>query len=1662
MSRRNETFGDDTPGETEEEGGAVFPISRFGVQNEDGGLVFEDDEEDEEVVLTSPMMLDIKELMRRILKTTKTMKESQSAVESYRSSGEANPPAQQNGTPSEENEASRDTALLQENIDVMNRFQRLHHFLWGRILRILKDEYEKGSDAYARSLNAQDRMPFESLAHAVHHNTVFCDELGEFVDASFDRRLENADSLLREQVVALKAHFKALESTQLVATSFALLVVEGTRESYLDPVSMYDLCRTVTNEPIRRKRLVPLSLMFSMLDDDELAVTEALAQGVPRTILQRLRHLVRRLHGALPEWHESEVLTEEERRSPQRYRSAIIHSDPSSRLSSRRGSPQRVAPRDEAQSPMLSSPLTLPSTTPATATETETSDVAAGRELLNSPLPVAPDAGSSGGTFPPVEFGEEGRKRPRTREESPLLQKLRRVEEGRALRFESWQPRVGERVGRGPGWGDYLQGRYCDYGEVLALTSSEEVLVHWVLSEDAPSAARDEFRVFRYRYRPPFCEVVPWNDYLAVKTLTVDKEALRKMEFQLACTVVGHLCLQRETILPALQFQAIESMIHVLDCVDIAESQAAMENASEAAEAKEKARLGAEEEDGAVDEDKLSSFLQWNAVSQCAKQAFREDRETLARVGWVLNGLLSHKKLALLFLDADGVRRVLHIIETPQETSTLYGCCVILANLARTSVFEELLRRQGHYFGPLMHFIVNQWFHSPNADVQGSAGGFLFHSMSFPCVLEYFEKVEGPVLTVDILERWIKSSEERFDVLCPGVQLASLKCLNTYLIAYLMLSTKVVFRKHWVLSDLVTRCSPESSLPRDPATVDAVLGFLTAPAPGFTDVSAESVQSLLTSDRLVGIQKLVGKGFHVLVLRCASFYFIQSRWELLIAALQVLCVLTVVPFVRPLIAEPRLQDSGIAQLLMIVSELSSSFNKSTSSRDSHQLPCAVAALQVLINITTPPMDTSDEAAVAVFNDTCGAFRASDGVRTLLEVLQTRKDDSMSAKLSYFPAIARAVQLMVTLRRYGDTGQLFEALGVHRIAQELLQQYGSVQREYISMMGPRKLHTELDPAGRFMENVKCFLPGAFGEANHPEVVRTHSTDPLEMEQRQTIIGRAAIDYSEGSLLELIAQHLEAEGLAESAQTVRQEGHLPRRIGADAVTTAEPSGMTPTLDAIIRSYLRQQQQRCANPIETLPPFDLTKKHVYVPVASGADQTRNEFNRLLTRKTGAKFTLRAQMNETALSYRFPAFMFDITGGGEGLQGESIAFCDNGDGIIIGTSEGAVAVFDTFPEEATEDKLLEQHLVFENEPVSSLVVSQDGLLVAAVSEGGVARVMSRRGMPVARQEIPGCRTLRFSNDSLWALATCTEQHTCRLYDLRTQQEVRAFTDRTWLGENLDNVAVFDATSQLVLHDAVLWDLRSNDKPIFRFDRITESFASAFHPSNLLVIIDEKVWDLRSLGMIQTVPSFQKTSSFHMSRKGRVIYSFREGTVLTKTANPIVSAVDCASFEPVFSEEVRPPFKTFTVDPSDRYCAAILDQDAESVIRLFSTASGPCPEIGAFASPTVQGEQESDMGDDAEEEEMGEWSMEDDMTGTFDGEDDEMEETSSSRLSYDSAETTTEDHQHEGESDDEEYLEEDEGDFDFGEEEDEELVRSSGEEEGSTRNRHGGSVDST
>ncbi|CCD13550.1 unnamed protein product, partial [Trypanosoma congolense IL3000] len=789
-------------------GGSVPQFSRLFPSGEENTEM----STEEDIIFTNESVELSKDIMKRLLRIHKR-------IGPLRENLEAQQRGLTSGTPWSE-EVEHDT---KEYINLLYKYGVLQLFLWERLSKILYSEYIGFVDAYVNTLSLQDRVRFESLVGAVHHNTSFCDYMGEIIDATPERHSfppGGGAGLIRS---GLSRYGRLLEKTQAVATYAGLLVVHGSRESFLDPVSVQDLSKIVIEEKKRRKRLIALSLIFSTLEQDDQAIGEALSQKLPHILLQRLRHLVHRMF-CYPETSGS-FFTQKNSRSPFRHYSAIIRSETDSPVSLPMASP-------ETAGECLGGFNNIREIQLAPSPEKQTTDLSATRYVICTRL--SPEIGLQESFMWMRRRGMFKRGRLEHHFDvygetdcGPL--KKPRAEVNRdcvADEFtkEQWRFQKGDKVARGPMWRFGSQDKKCDFGEVIEITTSGEVLVRWVRGIDLPYKDESSSRIFRYKYTKPNEEVVPFDYFLKTQAIVPEWINFKMEEFMLSCAVAGALCHEREAVLPALQFQAIESMVYVLSRINLAAAAAAAMRAEECAEASESTLLQNSGEATTVDGETLENRLRWNTSLQQARECHRQTRELVERVCWLLSSLLTHKKLALIFLELGGLEQIMRLTNGHLETSTTHGCCVVLSQLARCAVFESLLRSHARYFEPIMRFIFSQWRDSLNHDVQSSAGGFLFRALSFPCVITFFDTHQGPQVTVNIIERLLYMSEEGYDVMFSSVTLAALKCTYVYLISNLMLSTRVVFRKHRFLSALVTDSSPGRPLPRDAPTVESVLG----------------------------------------------------------------------------------------------------------------------------------------------------------------------------------------------------------------------------------------------------------------------------------------------------------------------------------------------------------------------------------------------------------------------------------------------------------------------------------------------------------------------------------------------------------------------------------------------------------------------------------------------------------------------------------------------------------------------------------------------------------------------------------------------------------------------------------------------------------------------
>lgn len=466
---------------------------------------------------------------------------------------------------------------------------------------------------------------------------------------------------------------------------------------------------------------------------------------------------------------------------------------------------------------------------------------------------------------------------------------------------------------------------------------------------------------------------------------------------------------------------------------------------------------------------------------------------------------------------------------------------------------------------------------------------------------------------------------------------------------------------------------------------------------------------------------------------------------------------------------------------------------------------------------------------------------------------------------------------------------------------------------------------------------------------------------------------------------------------------------------------------TLPGLVKSYLRFHQSAYAShPIATLPPFDLTGGVTSSMYAKVTDVTRrrvgaarNAITRTLKRNESIHAFRRCRAYDHNTFYDNHRFLFDVRGANDDeLSALSITFCDDGATIAIGTSEGGIALFDTSSGEdinGSGEKLLEQHIVFEDGGVVDVVASPNQQLLAAVRDlsgtadggGSMTQLMRRDALPISILSIADCRTVRYAehHDNL-LVATMDTASKCILYDLNRVDTVQVFTDSDMsfsASENFKNVANLDATGNLVLSDATLWDRRCSTKPLFHFDRITEHFTGCFHPNNRHVIIDKSVWDLRTLTMLLSCPALHQT----------IVHSFDYGSRLAAFQEPdysrsssIVTIIDGQTYETARTLDMKPLLRSFAVSKTGVLFAGIQDSDTEVSVRIYSFGMEADEERYVAESEEPVDEDDLDGSDS-------ELDMEDDDL-------DEAEDVSSSSL-YSSNGEVQDDESDEDEGDDDE-----------------------------------------
>ncbi|XP_075869268.1 DDB1- and CUL4-associated factor 1-like isoform X2 [Nelusetta ayraudi] len=563
------------------------------------------------------------------------------------------------------------------------------------------------------------------------------------------------------------------------------------------------------------------------------------------------------------------------------------------------------------------------------------------------------------------------------------------------------------------------------------------------------------------------------------------------------------------------------------------------------------------------------------------------------------------------------------------------------------------------------------------------------------------------------------------------------------------------------------------------------------------------------------------------------------------------------------------------------------------------------------------------------------------------------------------------------------------------------------------------------------------------------------------QRAEVVARSWVTFSQQELLLLIRDHLLAKGLAATAATLVKEAGLvtpplpagttpslstpttptsscfpstscsappgPRRPGSqpigrilfsprDRPAVATPTGpgrrhralrqksdhgpfaqspamrkvaepglapASPTLDDIIRGYLREQHARCPNPVSTCPPFSLYRHHrcpeprPHHHRHAPANFTARLGSRPLGRPPGPAHRL-----DTHLVFgRFrPMTVFHREEGDASSSSSSFtcsAFSASQRHLLLGTSSGHLQLHNI-----TTRGLVAEYPCHTGS-ITHLEPSRDGklLLTSAASwTFPMSALWSTDGVVTNQKFFADEHHVEFSKASQDQVVGTKEQ-VAHVYDVQTGRRTLTLFQESLAGRYRRNRATFSPSDQLLLNDGVLWDVRSS-RAVHRFDQFNGSVSGQFHPNGLEVVANTEVWDLRTFHLLHHVPALDQCHLVFNS-SATVMYAAvlqdqdqdQDEVLERQTKSPLRSSFrtfDATDYKPITTVDVKRDISHLCTDGRDCYLAVIQSQDAASqdtVCRLYQVGRHQLAEESDHDQDEDDEDEESSDSEDDEDD---------------------------------------------------------------------------------------------
>eukprot|EP00795_Rhopilema_esculentum_P002363 gene2364-18003_t len=894
-----------------------------------------------------------------------------------------------------------------------------------------------------------------------------------------------------------------------------------------------------------------------------------------------------------------------------------------------------------------------------------------------------------------------------------------------------------------------------------------------------------------------------------------------------------------------------------------------------------------------------------------------------------LSALMCHKKFVTEFVARGGVQKLLEI---PKQSTSSTGVSVCLYYLAYN---DDAMERVCLLPQPMLTDLVKYALWLMDSGIHDSARCYstLFFSLvfTFRAILDLFVSMDGLrrlINTVTVLsilrpeEARLMANDESFGM--RQIIKHTLLALRRFFEAQLSIKADEIRRK-------IAR--NEGTLPPQPIPAYKAVPFSLNQHLENIQLLIENSEEisawvpLLAFKKLGGIQLL----FQIISFASSGWEGYSNRNEVVKSALEILLVLSVNPKVQLAFCQnvPLEADDSQSGISLLVRAAEGTLLKGDGEIQK-------VALQILCNCVCAPKAKSKNIPAVprtfarplkvedVSHKMWNAVRMQNGIKVLLGLLNTKTPITEADAIRCL-----ACKALCGLSRSD------------RIQQVLLKLIFTFSGQLQMLMREPVLPDKTNEHVKFCKYASELIEKITGK------VLTEHGSPMAMLhtlKKADVVSQTHISYSEKELLQLIVNHLKTKGFNAAAKTLQKEANLTNtrqsEISKDAAflspvpskklksstshhrtpettltygdsTPGTPSiyrpepeklldrlemskGSTsqnnnnnfqPTLDNIVRNYLREQHARCRNPVTTCPKFSLIRPHQCPEPHYKMHAPTNIMSRMFHRQKGNVLFLITELRFSSQSdvllvfdvisytYVFPC-MFRSVGtieDNEGMASFTCAkFLPDGDLILLGTKEGEVKMFNIF------SGLEEAHYPCHMQPISSCEPSKDLnlLLTASPYCQPSAALWTFFNSPFFEKKLSfhGDNHVKFSTAQDQVIGTA--DYTAHIYDLTTGRLISTLADPRNINRYHKNIATFNNTDDLVLNDGCLWDVRSS-KLLHKFDKFNDYVSGVFHPSGLEIIINSEIWDIRTFHLLDTCTSLDQCRSI-FNNKGDVIYGVK------------------------------------------------------------------------------------------------------------------------------------------------------------------------------------------